>query len=63
MNEVDWSTKLAACCVLHNICELKDEEMNFEAMLDLMDNDIVPEVPLRPLGSTEARDAIAHRFC
>ncbi|KAE9587890.1 putative harbinger transposase-derived nuclease domain-containing protein [Lupinus albus] len=53
---------LGACCVLHNICELRGEKMDPELKFDLVDDEMVPEVALRSLNSMNARDAIAHNL-
>ncbi|XP_028777296.1 protein ALP1-like [Neltuma alba] len=53
---------LAACCVLHNICEFKNEEMDPELMVELVDDEIVPDVALRSVKSMKARDLIAHNL-
>ncbi|KHN29703.1 Putative nuclease HARBI1 [Glycine soja] len=58
---------LGACCVLHNICELKNEEMDPE-LLENIDDDgdyaevMEPEVAFRSVSSLKARDAIAHNL-
>ncbi|KAE9603655.1 putative harbinger transposase-derived nuclease domain-containing protein [Lupinus albus] len=56
----DLPVVLGACCVLHNICELRNEEIDPELMFDIIDDDMVPEVALRSINSMKARDAIAH---
>ncbi|XP_054819282.1 protein ALP1-like [Prosopis cineraria] len=53
---------LGACCVLHNICEFKNEEMDPELKVDLVDDKIVPQVALRSENSMKARDLIAHNL-
>ncbi|XP_027938503.1 protein ALP1-like [Vigna unguiculata] len=58
----DLPVVLGACCVLHNICELKGEKMDPELKIDLMDDEMVPEVSLRSMSSMKARDAIAHNL-
>ena len=64
----DLPLVLGACCVLHNICELKNEEMDPELLKvdedDDVDDDVVvePEVALRSVSSLKARDAIAHNL-
>ncbi|XP_027355760.1 protein ALP1-like [Abrus precatorius] len=65
----DLPVVLGACCVLHNICELKNEEMDPELKVDHVDDDdddddmvMVPEVALRSASSMKARDAIAHNL-
>lgn len=53
---------LGACCVLHNICEMKGEEMDPELNFDLFDDEMVPEIPVQSLSSMKARDSIAHNL-
>lgn len=58
----DLPVVLGACCVLHNICELQNEEIDPELRIDLIDDEMVPEIPLRSKTSMKARDAIAHNL-
>lgn len=58
----DLPVVLGACCVLHNICEMKGEKMDPELMVDIVDDEMVPEVSLRSVNSLKARDAIAHNL-
>lgn len=58
----DLPVVLGACCVLHNICELQNEEMDPELRIDLIDDEMIPEIPLRSTASMKARDAIAHNL-
>lgn len=58
----DLPVVLGACCVLHNICELQNEEMDPELRIDLIDDEMIPEIPLRSTTSMKARDAIAHNL-
>ncbi|KAL1315373.1 hypothetical protein HN51_042139 [Arachis hypogaea] len=58
----DLPIVLGACCVLHNICELRGEKMDPEIKVDLLDDEIVPEIALRSMTSMKARDAIAHNL-
>lgn len=58
----DLPVVLGACCVLHNICELMNEEIDPELQLELVDDEMVPEAPLRSVSSMKARDAIAHNI-
>ncbi|KMT13642.1 hypothetical protein BVRB_4g080280 [Beta vulgaris subsp. vulgaris] len=53
---------LGACCVLHNICEMKGEEMDPKLDFELVDDEMVPEVPLQSLSSMKSRDSIAHNL-
>jgi hypothetical protein len=58
----DLPVVLGACCVLHNICEMQNEEMDPEHRMELVDDEMVPEVALRSASSMKARDAIAHNL-
>jgi hypothetical protein len=58
----DLPVVLGACCVLHNICELMNEEIDPGLQLELVDDEMVPEIPLRSVSSMKARDAIAHNI-
>ncbi|EYU28373.1 hypothetical protein MIMGU_mgv1a005409mg [Erythranthe guttata] len=59
----DLPVVLGACCVLHNICELRkdglgDGELGFE----LFDDVIVPENDVRSVNALHVRDKIAHKL-
>lgn len=58
----DLPVVLGACCVLHNICEMRNEAMDPELNFVLIDDDMIPEVPLRSANAMKARDAIAHNL-
>ncbi|EEF46099.1 conserved hypothetical protein [Ricinus communis] len=58
----DLPVVLGACCVLHNICELRKEEIDPKLRVELVDDEMVPEVALRSASSMKARDAIAHNL-
>ncbi|CAN0918547.1 Protein ALP1-like [Linum grandiflorum] len=58
----DLPVVLGACCVLHNICEMFDEGIEGELMVDIVDDEMVPEVALRSVASMKARDSIAHNL-
>lgn len=58
----DLPVVLGACCVLHNICELMNEEIDPVLQFELVDDEMVPESPLRSVSSMKARDAIAHNI-
>ncbi|XP_022730158.1 protein ALP1-like [Durio zibethinus] len=53
---------LGACCVLHNICEMRNEEMDPELKFELFDDEAIPENNLRSMSSVQARDHIAHNL-
>ncbi|KAK4366241.1 hypothetical protein RND71_014121 [Anisodus tanguticus] len=56
----DLPVVLGACCVLHNICEMQNEEMDPELNFELVDDEMVPEIQLRSTNARLARDVIAH---
>ncbi|KAK4372897.1 hypothetical protein RND71_008281 [Anisodus tanguticus] len=58
----DLPVVLGACCVLHNICEMRNEEMDPELNFELVDDEMVPEIQLRSTNARLARDAIAHNL-
>ncbi|XWS17614.1 hypothetical protein CRYUN_Cryun33cG0082100 [Craigia yunnanensis] len=58
----DVPVVLGACCVLHNICEMRNEGIDTDLKIELLDDDMVPEVALRSVSSMKARDAIAHNL-
>lgn len=51
---------LGACCVLHNICEMRNEEIDPELKFELFDDEMVAGNGLRSASSIQARDQIAH---
>ncbi|KAJ8750655.1 hypothetical protein K2173_015836 [Erythroxylum novogranatense] len=53
---------LGACCVLHNICETRNEAMEPELRFELFDDEMIPENSLRSAGAIQARDHIAHNL-
>ncbi|KAK4770394.1 hypothetical protein SAY87_030926 [Trapa incisa] len=58
----DLPVVLGACCVLHNICEMRGEEMDHELRIEIMDDEMIPVVALRSASSMKARDSIAHNI-
>ncbi|KAF2304324.1 hypothetical protein GH714_029928 [Hevea brasiliensis] len=58
----DLPVVLGACCVLHNICEMREEELDPKLNIELVDDETVPEVAIRSVNSMKARDAIAHNL-
>ncbi|XP_028753587.1 protein ALP1-like [Neltuma alba] len=53
---------LGACCVLHNICEMRNEEMDPEWKFDVFDDEVIPENNIRSANSVLARDYIAYNL-
>lgn len=58
----DLPTVLGACCVLHNICEIRDEKMDPELMVEVIDDEVLPENALRSVNAMKARDTISHNL-
>ena len=58
----DLPVVLGACCVLHNICESRGEDMDPALRCDLADDETVPENPVRSDRASKARDDIAHNL-
>ncbi|KAK6119578.1 hypothetical protein DH2020_046680 [Rehmannia glutinosa] len=58
----DLPVVLGACCVLHNICELRNEDLDASMKFELIDDEMVPEIGLRSANAMKARDAIAHNL-
>lgn len=59
----DLPVVLGACCVLHNICEMRGEVMDpSETTFDLFDDEIVPENGVRSVTAMRTRDQIAHHL-
>ncbi|KAI3709686.1 hypothetical protein L2E82_39452 [Cichorium intybus] len=55
---------LGACCVLHNICEMNNEEMDVELRFELYDDEMVLGEGSGDISvnSLQARDSIAHNL-
>ncbi|KAK7354627.1 hypothetical protein VNO80_20092 [Phaseolus coccineus] len=58
----DLPVVLGACCVLHNICEMRNEQMDSEWGFELFDDQMVAENCIRSATSMQARDHIAHHL-
>ncbi|MQL41371.1 hypothetical protein EI012_26035, partial [Escherichia coli] len=56
----DLPVLLGACCVLHNICEMRNEPMDPEWKFDIFDDEMVAENSIRSASAVQARDHIAH---
>ncbi|KAE8691383.1 hypothetical protein F3Y22_tig00110890pilonHSYRG01182 [Hibiscus syriacus] len=53
---------LGACCVLHNICEIRNEGMEDELKFEVFDDEVIPDNDLRSMAAVQARDQIAHNL-
>ncbi|KAL3825319.1 hypothetical protein ACJIZ3_021348 [Penstemon smallii] len=58
----DLPIVLGACCVLHNICELRNEDLRNELRFEVIDDEVVPEVNVRSVNAMQIRDQIAHKL-
>ncbi|KAI4344545.1 hypothetical protein L6164_011760 [Bauhinia variegata] len=58
----DLPVVLGACCVLHNICEMRNEEMDPEWNFKLFDDEMIAENSIRSATAVQARDHIAHNL-
>ncbi|KAK2991091.1 hypothetical protein RJ640_021555 [Escallonia rubra] len=58
----DLPAVLGACCVLHNICEMRNEAMDEMLRFELFDDEMVAENCVRSVGAMRARDHIAHNL-
>ncbi|XP_010536183.1 PREDICTED: uncharacterized protein LOC104811231 [Tarenaya hassleriana] len=58
----DLPTVLGACCVLHNICEIKGENLDPGLMAEVVDDEVVPENASRSVTAMKERDGIAHNL-
>ncbi|KAM7515683.1 hypothetical protein LguiA_005266 [Lonicera macranthoides] len=58
----DLPVVLGACCVLHNICEMRGEEMGEETSFELFDDPMVAANGVRSAGAVQTRDNIAHNL-
>ena len=53
---------VGACCVLHNICEQRNEVFDPNLSIELVDDEICPESCVPSPSSMQARDTIAHNL-
>ena len=60
----DLPVVLGACCVLHNICERRGEEVDPAIRCELVDDEseTTPENPVSSVAAERARDGIAHNL-
>ncbi|GAV72984.1 DDE_4 domain-containing protein [Cephalotus follicularis] len=58
----DLPVVLGACCVLHNICEIRNEVMDPTLNFQLFDDEVIPDNNLRSATALKARDHIAHNL-
>lgn len=58
----DLPVVLGACCVLHNICEMRMEGLSEELRFEMFDDEIIPDNSVRSVNALHARDHIAHNL-
>ncbi|GFP79429.1 putative nuclease harbi1 [Phtheirospermum japonicum] len=58
----DLPVVLGACCVLHNICEMRNEGLSPELRFEVFDDEIVPENSVGSGDAMRDRDQIAHKL-
>jgi hypothetical protein len=58
----DLPIVLGACCVLHNICEIRNEGLSPELRFEMFDDEMVPENSVKSAEAMHARDQIAHKL-
>ncbi|KAL3644381.1 hypothetical protein CASFOL_012313 [Castilleja foliolosa] len=58
----DLPVVLGACCVLHNICEMRNEGLSPELRFEVFDDEIVPETSVGSGDAMSDRDQIAHKL-
>ncbi|XP_020105726.1 protein ALP1-like [Ananas comosus] len=58
----DLPVVLGACCVLHNVCEIRREQFDPDLRYDLVDDEVVPDNTIRSPAAKQARDNIAHNL-
>ncbi|XP_020228891.1 protein ALP1-like [Cajanus cajan] len=56
----DLPVLLGACCVLHNICQMTNQDMAPECKFHIFHDDMLPENAVRSNAALQARDHIAH---
>ncbi|CAA0842117.1 Unknown protein [Striga hermonthica] len=58
----DLPVVLGACCVLHNVCEMRNEGFSSDLRFELFDDEVAPENGVRSINAEQARDRIAHKL-
>lgn len=42
---------LGVCCVLHNVCEMRNVKVEAKLKLDVFDDEVIPNISLRSMAS------------
>ncbi|KAI4376519.1 hypothetical protein MLD38_014270 [Melastoma candidum] len=58
----DLPVVLGACCILHNICEMRGETVEPGTRFDIFDDELVAENGVRSAAAMQERDRIAHNL-
>ncbi|KAI4379555.1 hypothetical protein MLD38_005835 [Melastoma candidum] len=58
----DLPVVLGACCILHNICEMRGETIDPGTRFDICDDELVAEHGARSTAALQERDQIAHNL-
>ncbi|XP_062091078.1 protein ALP1-like [Humulus lupulus] len=58
----DLPVVLGACCVLHNICEMRNEVMDTATKFEIFDDEMIAENSIRSVNAAQNRDKIAHNL-
>lgn len=59
----DLPVVLGACCVLHNICEMRNDGVSPDMMqFEMFDDEMIAENSVRSVNAMHARDQIAHKL-
>lgn len=58
----DLPVVLGACCILHNICEMRGEEIDPEHRFEIFDDEMVAPESGRSAAAAQKRDQIAHNL-
>ncbi|XP_030448205.2 protein ALP1-like [Syzygium oleosum] len=58
----DLPVVLGACCILHNICESREEPVTEAEQFELFDDEMVAENAVRSATAQQAREHIAHNL-
>jgi hypothetical protein len=58
----DLPVVLGACCVLHNICEMRNEGLSPDLRFELFDDEMIAQDDVRSVNALHARDQIARKL-
>ncbi|XP_057768221.1 protein ALP1-like [Salvia miltiorrhiza] len=58
----DLPVVLGACCVLHNICEMRNDGLSQNLRFEMFDDEMSVDNAVRSVNALHARDQIAHKL-